>query len=233
MNNCENLDPTISASLTSPESTPTKEVTVRRYSIRKTARDQFFNGIVKNEKNWSAKCLLCGEVVLDNLGVTSNINRHVKTHHKTEFDHWSKQLNESNQSQPKLDDFFSNKNQPSSCLKRSYPSDHQRQQQLQNAIVHDLIIDLGLPLSLVESPEFLRFMNTIDSKFSVISRRNLSRKTIPILYNKMNDSLKQFCSTAEFISLTLDIWTDRRMRPFFSITGMNIFSSSRFQNNFV
>ncbi|CAF1684276.1 unnamed protein product [Rotaria magnacalcarata] len=35
----------------------------------------------------------------------------------------------------------------------------------------------------------------------------------------MNDMLKQFCATAEYISLTLDIWTDRRTRSFFSITG--------------
>ncbi|CAF1330175.1 unnamed protein product [Didymodactylos carnosus] len=67
-------------------------------------------------------------------------------------------------------------------------------------------------------PTFVKFMNTVDPKFSIMSRRTLSRKTIPTLYTKMNDLLKQFCSTAEYISLTLDIWTNRRTHPFLSVT---------------
>ena len=67
-----------------PESIVTNEVVLNKLRIAKIARDQFFTSIIKNEKNWSAKCLLCSEVVLDNLGVTSNINRHVKVHHRIE-----------------------------------------------------------------------------------------------------------------------------------------------------
>ena len=59
--------------------------------------DQFFTHIIKNERNWSAKCLLCNEVILDNLGVTSNVNRHVTTRHKAAFDEWSRQLIEQGQ----------------------------------------------------------------------------------------------------------------------------------------
>ncbi|CAF1314804.1 unnamed protein product, partial [Rotaria sp. Silwood1] len=36
-------------------------------------------------------------------------------------------------------------------------------------------------------------MNTIDPKFTMTSRRALSRTTIPRLYNTMNDELKKFC----------------------------------------
>jgi hypothetical protein len=35
----------------------------------------------------------------------------------------------------------------------------------------------------------------------------------------MNDKLKRFCHEAEFISVTLDISTDRRMRAFYAMTG--------------
>ncbi|CAF3300822.1 unnamed protein product [Rotaria socialis] len=106
-----------------------------------------------------------------------------------------------------------------SSSKQSYPAGHQRQQQLHDAIVQNLMIELGLPLSLVERPEFIKFISAVAPKFSITSRRTLRRTTIPNLYNKMNDLLKQFCSTAQYISLTLDIWSDRRARSFFSITG--------------
>ncbi|CAF1493204.1 unnamed protein product [Rotaria sordida] len=51
------------------------------------------------------------------------------------------------------------------------------------------------------------------------SRRSLSRTTIPRLYAAMNDELKKFCNQSNFISLTLDIWTDCRLRAFFAMTG--------------
>jgi hypothetical protein len=36
----------------------------------------------------------------------------------------------------------------------------------------------------------------------------------------MNDELKKFCIGSQFISLSLDIWTDRRLRAFFAMTGI-------------
>ncbi|CAF0994470.1 unnamed protein product [Didymodactylos carnosus] len=65
-------------------------------------------------------------------------------------------------------------------------------------------------------------MSTADSKFHVQSRRSICRESIPALYDKMIRELKTICTTAEFISLTLDIWTDRRMRPFYAVTGHSI-----------
>ncbi|CAF1546150.1 unnamed protein product [Adineta ricciae] len=159
-------------------------------------------------------------VVANTIGVTSNLDRDVKTHHRVEFDQWSRQLNKDDPNQTKLVDFVARKIQSSPCLMQSYPGNHERLHELQNenATTQDLIIDVGFALSLVERPGFLRFMDKTDSKLSMISRRTLSRTTIPALYNKMNESLKQFCSSSEYISLTLDIWASKRMRPFLSIT---------------
>ncbi|CAF1610989.1 unnamed protein product [Adineta ricciae] len=44
-------------------------------------------------------------------------------------------------------------------------------------IVQDLIIDLGLPLSVVDHPAFLRAMNIADPRLTVLSRRTLCRET--------------------------------------------------------
>lgn len=147
MNNPESPDSTSSTLSTLSVSTSSCEIIPRKHNVAKTARDKFFTNILKYEKNWSAQCLLCDEVVLDNLGVTSIINRHVKIHHKTEYDKWSKELHELDQRQPKLVDFISKKNQSPSSLNQSYSINHERKQELQNAIIQDLIIELGHPLS--------------------------------------------------------------------------------------
>ncbi len=203
----------------------------KKQRVGKSVRDNFFINVTKNETNWSAKCLICDDIVHDNIGVTSNVNRHVKTHHQTEYTEWLNKLNSLDQQQPKLLDFV-NKNSLPSSSKQLYPAGHQRQQAFHDAIVQDLIVRLGLPLSLVERPEFIKFMSTVDPKFKITSRHTLRRDTIPTLYCKMNDLLKQFCSTAQYISLTLDIWTDRRARSFFSITGRFLTLCWIFLHNF-
>ncbi|CAF1441196.1 unnamed protein product [Rotaria sordida] len=222
MNNSESestsSDAPSSSSISISTSKSNDEATSKEQHFSKTIRDQFFTNISKNEKNWSATCLICNEIVLDNVGVTSNVNRHVKKKHQAEYTEWSNKLNELDRQQPKLFDFISKK-RSSSPSKQSYPTGHHRQRQLHDAIVQELIIELGLPLSLVERPEFIKFMSIVDPKFKITSRRTLRRTTIPLLYNKMHDLLKEFCSRAEYISLTLDIWTNRRTRSFFSITG--------------
>ena len=108
-----------------------------------------------------------------------------------------------------------------------YTTTHPRQIELFQLIVENLIIDLGLPLSTVESEEFIKFMNLVDPKFTIFSRRMLIRTIIPRFFDSMNDSLKQFCSQSQFISLTLDIWTDPCLRAFFAMAStIEIFLNS-------
>jgi hypothetical protein len=121
----------------------------------------------------------------------------------------------------KITNHFASTSRVSQCS--TYNTNHPRQVELSMGVVDDLIIKLGLPLSIVERPAFINFMKTVDPKFTLTSRQTLSRTTIPSLYDKMHDHLKDFCSTATFVSLALDIWSDRRLRSFFAVTGMIFF----------
>ena len=99
MNNSEssnsNSSTTLYSSITTTSSTPIKSISATSKStdellannqcLVKTVRDQFFTDVIKSEKNWSAKCLICEETVFDNISVTSNVNRHVKKNHQTEY----------------------------------------------------------------------------------------------------------------------------------------------------
>jgi hypothetical protein len=206
-----------------PSNEPSEAAAESADNIPKTIRNKFYSNVNNYEKKWSAICTLCNKVQYDSKGVTSNMNRHIKTQHKKEYEEWCSQLHQSkNKSQKKISDIFCTNNNIAKTRTPSesrYHSTHPRQVQLSQAIAVNLIIELGLPLSLVERDSFINFMNLVDPKFTISSRRTLSRSTIPRLYNNMNKELKRFCDEIEFISLTLDIWTDRRMRAFYAMTG--------------
>lgn len=114
---------------------------------------------------------------------------------------------------------------------QKYGPQHPRQLELAQMVVKDFIIDLGLPLSIVDHPSFIRAMNTVDTKFSVLSRRVLCRDILLLHLEQVMTKVKQACRDAKFVALTLDVWSDRRMRAFIAITMHTIEESDgTFQN---
>ena len=89
-------------------------------------------------------------------------------------------------------------------------------------IVNMLIVELGLPMSIVDRPAFSRAMHIVDPHFSMPSRRSITRSTLPALHEQMVIDIKSRCLTANHVAASLDCWTDRRMRPFFSVTAHTI-----------
>jgi zinc finger BED domain-containing protein 1 (E3 SUMO-protein ligase ZBED1) len=164
----------------------------------------------------SALCLLCKTTVKKSGDSTFNFVRHVKRHHLDAYNTWTKTLviqEEKMQSkQPSIKDAMS------SPRGTKYTSAHPRQMELSKMVTNDLIIGLVLPLSIVERPEFLRAMHTVDPKFVVPSRRSICRDILPKAIEKVESELKRICKLSRFVSLTLDMWTDRRMRCFYAIT---------------
>lgn len=61
-------------------------------------------------------------------------------------------------------------------------------------------------------------MHDVDAKYKPIHRRDITRSHLPILYRKCVSKLQGICARLNFVSLTLDSWTDRRMRSYFGIT---------------
>ena len=100
-------------------------------------------------------------------------------------------------------------------------------------VVHDLIIDLGLPVSIVDHPTFVRAMNIVDPKFVLLSRRKLCRKVLPSALEELLVKLKRICNESRFVSLTLDVWTDRRMCAFLAVTMHTINEVNGSFNNYL
>ncbi|CAF0934628.1 unnamed protein product [Rotaria sordida] len=77
---------------------------------------------------------------------------------------------------------------------------------------------MSLPLSIVDNESFMNIMLDVDPKYKMINRRDITRSFLPIMYKKCIKKLQDICNQSKYVSLTLDIWSDRRMRSYFGIT---------------
>lgn len=100
-----------------------------------------------------------------------------------------------------------------------YGPKHEAQLKITTSLVENLIIGCGLPLSIVENEYFGQFMNDVHPKFKLPSRPTITQKLIPAVKDKRISQIREQFSQAKSVSLTVDIWTDRRMHSFLAITA--------------
>ena len=98
-------------------------------------------------------------------------------------------------------------------------------------LVQDSIIDMECPCSIVDHPSFLRAMNTIDPRFTVLSRRTLRREALPFALDRLMKKVEQACADAKFVALTLDAWSCRRVRTYLRIAMYKIGEKDRALQN--
>jgi hypothetical protein len=71
-------------------------------------------------------------------------------------------------------------------------------------IVKLLIIELGLPLSIVDRSPFMQAMRIVDPHFAIPSRRTIARSTLPVLHDQMITEIKNRCLSANYVAASLD-----------------------------
>lgn len=211
----------------SSEETRTSENSIRsevmKVKIGRQGLERYYNdfkeyltGDLKGKT--SAICAICKEQVWHLKNSTSNYSRHLQRKHADEFQQWSANAAKERKSgdgmqQTTLDITLS----PTSPTSK-YSLSHPRQVELTRMVFHDFVIGLDFPLSITEKPAFVRAMATVDPRFRIPSRRSISTVHLPRANDQILVKLKNICSSTQFVSLTFDGWTDRRMRAFYAIT---------------
>uniref|UniRef100_A0A3Q3IBN3 HAT C-terminal dimerisation domain-containing protein n=1 Tax=Monopterus albus TaxID=43700 RepID=A0A3Q3IBN3_MONAL len=98
-----------------------------------------------------------------------------------------------------------------------YSMSHPQQKAITNSILSDLIIGCNLPLSIVENKSFRHFLTVVDSKYSPVCRKTMTSKTEKLAAERRL-ILKTQLSNTDHVSVTVDIWSDRKMRGFLGVT---------------
>uniref|UniRef100_A0A673CRU7 HAT C-terminal dimerisation domain-containing protein n=1 Tax=Sphaeramia orbicularis TaxID=375764 RepID=A0A673CRU7_9TELE len=114
-------------------------------------------------------------------------------------------------SQPQISQFITSN-------KQHYSTSHPQQNAITRSILLDLVIDCNLPLSIIEHPSFRRFMSVVDTRYNPVSRRTLTSKLDGVVPEKPA-KLKNSLANAENVSVTVDIWSDRKMRGFLGVAA--------------
>jgi hypothetical protein len=87
------------------------------------------------------------------------------------------------------------------------------------SVVNNLIIGCGLPISIVDNPKFEAFVCDMNPKYSLPFRSHVTGKLIPACRKARVDGMKAHLASACYLSLTVVIWTDRRMHSYLAITA--------------
>lgn len=99
----------------------------------------------------------------------------------------------------------------------AYSANHPKQKAITNAIVTDLVIGCNMPLSITENQHFRHFLSVADSKYQPVCRRTMTSK-VESLVAETREKIKLLLASADHVSVTVDIWSDRRMRGFLGVT---------------
>lgn len=85
-------------------------------------------------------------------------------------------------------------------------------------MIEDLIVKCSMPISIVENVHFRHFLSVMDSHYTPIARATVC-KMLDRLVQSVKDNLTNKLSTARTVNLTVDIWSDRKMRSFLGTTA--------------
>ncbi|CAF3484177.1 unnamed protein product [Rotaria socialis] len=93
-----------------------------------------------------------------------------------------------------------------------------RQNEFVLSITKNLIIKCGLPLNFVEHISFREFLKDCHFKFEPVSAKKLKNAVIPALKDDFLQKIHEIINDANDLTLTIDVWSDRRCRSYLRAT---------------
>ena len=101
---------------------------------------------------------------------------------------------------------------------KKYSAFDRRQQNLNDALVLFVSCDL-IPFSVVDSPYFRGLLEAANPSYQVPTRKHLVNRLLQEKHNEVRMNIKSRLEKADWVSVTLDIWSSRQMRSYIGITG--------------
>lgn len=102
---------------------------------------------------------------------------------------------------------------------QSYGQANPRQRSITSSLVSKLIIDCCLPISIADNVSFCSFLSDLDPKYTPPCRQTITYSILPQMLTTKKKHVKELVERCTDVSLTTDIWTDRRSHAFLAITA--------------
>ncbi|XP_068231881.1 zinc finger BED domain-containing protein 4-like [Palaemon carinicauda] len=102
--------------------------------------------------------------------------------------------------------------------KDGYKEGGLKKQQLDKLVIKMIATDLQ-PISIVEDKGFKNFVHGLDPRYVMPSRRDLTRKYLPAMYDEAVKQVQGELRETPHVSLTTDLWTSSQTRGFITVTA--------------
>ena len=152
----------------------------------------------------SGECKLCRKQYSDKHGSTGNFHKHLKRKHFIQY----QRAKFDDDSIIPQEDFVENEEDLRDNVVK-----------INRIILTELIVKCNLPPTLVEHVGFRSFLKAVVPRWKPTSARYFTRTLLPALMTDCQNKIKQILDDTNHISITVDVWTDRRGRSFIGITG--------------
>ena len=157
--------------------------------------------------DFKAKCKYCSKAITASVKVTTN---------------WWRHLNRIHPQILKEKEALSHSQQQtlSHLIKdhKKYDSKNPKQIQASDALVNFIAEDL-IPLAIVDSKKFMKFVEVLDPSYQVPSRKHMSGVLLKKKYAEVKQKVLGKLSKEKYIHLIIDLWSNRQMRSFLGITA--------------
>ena len=100
----------------------------------------------------------------------------------------------------------------------TYSRTSPRAKHLTQSLLDNVIIGCGLPVSLVDHPKFCKFLSDMDARYDRPCRQTVTQTLVPKSVQTQKDALRAELDKCNSISLTTNVWTDRRMHAYLGVT---------------
>lgn len=151
----------------------------------------------------TGECKLCRKHYSDKNGSTGNFHKHLRRKHVNEY-----RRAKSDGPIVGQEDLVENEDD----LKDNVIK-------INRIILTELIVKCNLPPSIVERVGFRNFLKAIAPRWKPTSSRYFTKTLLPTLMNDCRNRMQTILDATSHISITVDVWTDRRGRSFIGVTG--------------
>ena len=119
--------------------------------------------------------------------------------------------------QLKLTDITSSSSLGAFHCERKFDKNDPRQKAITDAVIKMIIRDVQ-PAYIVEREGFRELLNVLEPWYTVVSRKHIQQSLLPSYHSKVAEAIKNTLSNVDTCSLTLDIWSSRRMHAYLGVT---------------
>ena len=158
---------------------------------------------------FQVNCLTCIKPYRSSIKVTSNWITHIRSHPAEYQKYLDLRKQSGDRKQSNIPNFFKTHSK--------YAYTHPFQKRIDNQLVR-LIVNTTFPLQVVEHYDFRYFCHLLNKQYRCSSKYRVTNNLIPSLFNRLKTDIKTWINKATTCAVTVDAWSDPRMKSHLAIT---------------